>query len=239
MKYAFCLVCTVLISGCAPTSSSSRRPLSTCAQRLIERGYLKEQDTQLADTYCRTRSQEELVAARWAVDAGTAATFQDAITLTLASAAVVQPAPAPEPLKADDGKIPQALDVMSIAESDPNLSTFVDLLNASGMAEAVRGAKAVTLLAPTNAAFEKYPRLADNKTRLKKVLSMHVIMDELSCADAPVAPERPRRVATMGGKRLPLRAKGEVVSIGRAKVLRADLTASNGGVDIIDTVLLP
>ena len=71
--------------------------------------------------------------------------------------------------------------IYSLVSRDPNLSTLAYALKATGLSQvlAFAGANQLTLLAPTNAAFED-PLLAplfdlDNRPQLKQLLLYHVI----------------------------------------------------------------
>ncbi|HSI05800.1 MAG TPA: fasciclin domain-containing protein [Myxococcota bacterium] len=257
------LLCTSLM-GCASLAgslagSSSRRPLSDCARGLVERGYLREDQTEKADEYCREYSPAQLADAQRAVDNKQASTFSQALALIKRDPPVAEPAPVvvaatPEPVPAptpeptpEPAPAPAApepapaapADILAVAGAYEDLSTFVGLLNEAGMTELISQPGPFTLLAPTNAALAKFPYLAKNKERLKKVLAVHIIEGDVNTTEAPEAPAKPKRLTTVGGKWFPMRAKGGVVSIGRAKVVRADVAAANGSIEVIDAVLMP
>ncbi len=246
--------------GCASLagSSGSRRPLSECARGLVERGYLSEEQTAKADEYCGTYSPAQLSDAQRAVDNKQAPTFAQALALIKRAPPVAEPPPAvaakpveptpaptpepePEPTPTPVAEPTPAgpADVLTVAGAYDDLSTFVGLLNEAGMAELVSQPGPFTLLAPTNAALAKMPLLAKNKERLKKVLAVHIIQGDVNTTEAPEAPAKPKRLTTLGGKWFPMRTKDGVVSIGRAKVIRADVAAANGSIEVIDAVLLP
>ena len=99
------------------------------------------------------------------------------------------------------------------------------------------------MLAPTNAAFEAAlgalgltreeflasPALAD-------ILTYHVLEGEVGSSDIAAEPTRP----TVQGEPVEIAADGGTVTVnGAAKVVTADVPASNGVIHVIDAVLLP
>lgn len=249
------------LAGCAHTPGDSRRPLSDCARSLVERGYLDEDETAKADDYCRKYSAGQLADARAAVDAKRAPDIHEALVSGLEPPTPPVPVPAPvavasvatpeepaveePPSAAPAAEAPPAepaapRDVLTVASEDEDLSTFVRLLEQAGMSDVLKQPGHITLLAPTNAALAKMPKLASNKARLKKVMSAHVVMSHVKTGEAPEAPAKPLRVTSLAGKWFPMRAnKDGSVSIGRARVLHGDATAENGHIEVIDAVLLP
>ena len=103
----------------------------------------------------------------------------------------------------------------------------------------------VTVLAPTNDAFDKIPikdleALLKDKPALTAVLLRHVIAGKIVSADIP---DGTSKVATVGGETLTIVKAGGVVTITTvagttATVIQVDILASNGVAHAIDTVLL-
>merc|ERR1712222_151990 len=101
-----------------------------------------------------------------------------------------------------------------------------------------------TVFAPTNAAFGKLPkeelaRLLDPKNvkDLVDILTYHVVADA-AMYSKDLKPTQ--NVKTLQGQSLSIKLSSAGVTInGIAKVTTADGGASNGGVHIIDTVLIP
>src|SRR4051794_273204 len=78
---------------------------------------------------------------------------------------------------AKSGNIP------TVAMSNSNLSTLVKALKAADMVDTLKGPGPFTVLAPTDAAFNKIPKaeldaLFQDKAKLKRVLAEHVINGE-------------------------------------------------------------
>ena len=119
------------------------------------------------------------------------------------------------------------------------LSTLVAAATAAGLAEDLSDAGPFTLFAPTDAAFEKLPRgalddLLRDRNALADVLAYHAM-----AANAP-ASELPRgKVETLNGDDVRVRTSRDGVRVNKARVVRADVVASNGIIHVVDAVLLP
>lgn len=97
-----------------------------------------------------------------------------------------------------------------------------------------------TVFAPTDAAFDQLPAgaldaLLATETRLANVLKYHVVAGSLSAADL----QGRSYVTTLTGDRLPVRVMNGEVMVGGARVVSADVQASNGVVHVIGSVLMP
>jgi uncharacterized surface protein with fasciclin (FAS1) repeats len=136
------------------------------------------------------------------------------------------------------------------ASSEPNLvqraadagrfTTLISLIKQAGLAETLSGPGPYTVLAPTDAAFAKVPKatlkaLADDPAKLKAVLLNHVVKGDVTAAKVV----KLKSATTLQGSSLPIRVSGGTVYIDGAKVTQADVTASNGVIHAIDTVLVP
>jgi uncharacterized surface protein with fasciclin (FAS1) repeats len=128
-------------------------------------------------------------------------------------------------------------DIVAIAASNPDFSTLVTAVKAAGLVEALQADGPITVFAPTNAAFEKIGKeklnaIIANKELLTKILKAHVVSGKVLAADA----------AKLNGQKVngfTVNASSAGVSIGDAKVIKADIKASNGVIHVIDTVLVP
>jgi uncharacterized surface protein with fasciclin (FAS1) repeats len=141
------------------------------------------------------------------------------------------------------GKTPAAAagNIVELASSNKNFSKLVAAVKAADLAEAFSGTGPFTLFAPTDAAFAKLPAgVLDkllkpaNKAVLQKVLKYHVIAGAVMAADVKTG-----KVASAEGSPLNIVASKGSVTVGGAKVLKADNVASNGVIHIIDQVLIP
>ena len=134
-------------------------------------------------------------------------------------------------------------------------SSFIQVLQSSGLIETLRGAGPYTVFAPTNAAFEAIPEDArrsltapEQRERLVELLSYHIVSGTVTAEDLGRAIERGQggraELATVTGDNLGISREGEAIVLtdgagGRARVTSADQTHSNGVVHSIDAVLMP
>lgn len=147
---------------------------------------------------------------------------------------------------------PDLVTVLSKAEGTDKTATFktfVSLVDKAGLTPTLKEPGPYTILAPTDAAFEKVPKeLLDKASAdpdlLKKVLSYHVIKGNVASTDLKDGTESD----TLAGEKLKIAvadpvegetAKTITFNDKKAKVSKADIKASNGVVHAIDTVLIP
>ena len=135
------------------------------------------------------------------------------------------------------------LDIVQTAMAAKNLTTLVKALQAAGLVETLKGAGPFTVFAPDDKAFSKLPTgaldaLLADPVKLKQVLTYHVIPGNIMAADAAnmTSPTSP---PTVNGATLQVTKRKGKVKINDATVIKADITASNGTIHIIDSVLMP
>jgi uncharacterized surface protein with fasciclin (FAS1) repeats len=138
-------------------------------------------------------------------------------------------------------------DVVTTAVEAGHFKTLAKALEAAGLVETLKGKGPFTVFAPSDEAFAKLPPgtlenllKPENKEKLKAILLMHVVPEDLLIADV----KKIKDAKTVGG------AKVEVtynlltgVHIGNAKAMahvqNSDIHASNGVVHVLDKVILP
>lgn len=132
--------------------------------------------------------------------------------------------------------------IVELAAATPDLSTLVTAVQAAGLVDALSAPGALTVFAPTNAAFAALPAgvldglLADTDA-LTEVLTYHV---SGSYYPAEALLGQRGRVPTLQGSFIDVDATGGGVHLNRrTRVTTPDVFASNGVVHIIDRVLLP
>jgi uncharacterized surface protein with fasciclin (FAS1) repeats len=137
---------------------------------------------------------------------------------------------------------PRASDknIVETAVAAGKFETLTSVLKRAGLAKTLQGKGPYTVFAPTDAAFAKVPdatlaRLARNRAKLRSVLLLHVAENRLTAAKLT----KRRSVKTLNGQRLAIRVRGGKVFVGGARVVTADVTASNGVIHAINKVLLP
>ena len=129
-------------------------------------------------------------------------------------------------------------DIVDTAVAAGNFSTLVTAVKAAGLVETLKGAGPFTVFAPTDEAFAKVPKatldgLLADKAALTKVLTYHVVAGKVMAADVKAG-----HVKTVQGTDLAMVTEGGV-TVNGAKVVAADVAASNGVIHAIDTVLMP
>jgi uncharacterized surface protein with fasciclin (FAS1) repeats len=130
--------------------------------------------------------------------------------------------------------------IAALAAKTPQLSTLLSLVKKAGLADELSGPGALTVFAPTNAAFAKVPKatlnsLAKNPAALKRVLLYHVVAGKVTAANVV----KLKSAKTLAGPSVRIRVTGMTVRINNARVTTADVKASNGVVHVIDRVLIP
>jgi uncharacterized surface protein with fasciclin (FAS1) repeats len=109
----------------------------------------------------------------------------------------------------------------------------------AGLADTLKSAGPFTVFAPSNDAFKAVPAktmddLAKNPEKLKSVLTFHVLTAKVMAADV-----KNGKVKTVQGANIEVSKAGDFVTVENAFVTQADLTATNGVIHIVDTVLMP
>ena len=131
-------------------------------------------------------------------------------------------------------------DIVQIASTTDGFSTLVAAVTAAGLAETLQGEGPFTVFAPTDEAFAALPAgvldkllLPENKDVLTKILTYHVVPGAVMAADVTDGD-----VATVEGQTVAL-STADGVTVNGAKVIQADVVASNGVIHVIDAVILP
>lgn len=149
-------------------------------------------------------------------------------------------APAAEP---STGQSAGSGSIVDVVAGNSNFSTLTAAVKAAELSETLSGKGPYTVFAPTDAAFAALPKGAldnllkpENKDKLKQLLTYHVVSGAVKAGDLkPGASEVP----TLLGKSVAVSVANGEVSVNKAKVMQADVSASNGVIHVIDTVLLP
>ncbi|MEO6322272.1 MAG: fasciclin domain-containing protein [Polaromonas sp.] len=133
----------------------------------------------------------------------------------------------------------QPVSVADTIAARPQLSTLNGLVVKAGLTDTLKGAGPFTVFAPTNEAFAKVPAktmdaLAKDPAQLKAVLMYHLISGKVMAADVKNGNSK-----TVNGANVALSRAGDFVTVEEALVQTPDISASNGVVHIVDSVLLP
>jgi len=148
----------------------------------------------------------------------------------------------------------QTKDVVDIAIGSKDHTTLVAAVKAADLVSTLKGKGPFTVFAPTNAAFDKLPKgtvesllKPENKAKLAKILTYHVISGNLDAAAVVAAIKKGNGkvvLTTVSGGKLTASLEGDKVKLtdeagNSAYVVVADLKGSNGVVHVIDGVVLP
>ena len=137
--------------------------------------------------------------------------------------------------------VAQAADIVDTAIAAGSFTTLVTAVKAAGLVDTLKGPGPFTVFAPNDAAFAKLPAgtvesllKPENKAKLVAILTYHVVPGKVMSKD-------------IAGKKMAKTVEGAEVSIDatngvridNAKVVKADIEASNGVIHVIDTVIMP
>jgi uncharacterized surface protein with fasciclin (FAS1) repeats len=131
-------------------------------------------------------------------------------------------------------------DIVQIAAENGSFKTLVAAVRAAGLEATLQGGGPFTVFAPTDAAFAKLPAgmvesLLEDKAKLTAILTYHVLPARVQSADVTGAAEP----ATVNGEVVRVERRDGAVFVNDARVIQADIRASNGIIHVIDAVLLP
>jgi uncharacterized surface protein with fasciclin (FAS1) repeats len=134
-------------------------------------------------------------------------------------------------------------DIVSTLKGNPSFSILVKAVDQAQLSATLSSVPGLTLFAPTDAAFDALPpaQLAallkpDNAAILQKILIYHLVHLTLDSAKLKGA-KGP--VPSVQGSQLQIDGSGAVVKVNDASVIQADVTATNGVIQVIDKVLVP
>lgn len=121
-------------------------------------------------------------------------------------------------------------------------STLVAAVKAGGLVETLKGKGPFTVFAPTNEAFAALPKgtvedllKPENKDKLVKILTYHVVAGEVKAADVV----KVKSAKTVEGGEVKVTVKDGKVLINESNVVKTDIICTNGVIHVIDKVLLP
>jgi uncharacterized surface protein with fasciclin (FAS1) repeats len=136
----------------------------------------------------------------------------------------------------------EAKDIVDTAVAAGGFTTLAAALEAADLVDTLKGPGPFTVFAPTDEAFGNLPAGTldsllepENKDQLRSVLTYHVVPGEYMAEDVAGMDAAP----TVNGKDLSLKVEQGVVMVDGAKVVQADIEASNGVIHVIDAVVLP
>jgi uncharacterized surface protein with fasciclin (FAS1) repeats len=170
------------------------------------------------------------------------------LSLAVASATVLAVAPgvhasspSPAPASAKTAAPAQkAKTIVDVATEAGSFTTLLKALEAADLVKTLSEEGPFTVFAPTDEAFAALPNgtlddllKPENKEKLKRVLSYHVVSGELLSQNLEAG-----KVTTLAEVPVEISVK-DGIRVNDAKVATPDLKASNGVIHVIDKVLLP
>ncbi len=145
------------------------------------------------------------------------------------------PAPMPAPVETKD--------IVDTAVAAGQFTTLVAAVQAAGLESTLRGPGPFTVFAPTDAAFAALPAgtvegllKPENKDKLVAILTYHVLPAEVMSSAIGMQMLEP---ATVQGATVKVVGNADGVMVNDAKVVAADIDASNGVIHVIDKVIMP
>jgi uncharacterized surface protein with fasciclin (FAS1) repeats len=135
----------------------------------------------------------------------------------------------------------KADNIVNVASNAGNFNTLLKAAVEAGLANTLSEDGPFTVFAPTDSAFEKLPDEViisllkkENKDKLVNILKFHVISGSYPSDKLPLLP-----LKTLNGQNVNFKVDNGDIFINGAKVLKANIKASNGIIHVIDGVLTP
>ena len=135
-------------------------------------------------------------------------------------------------------------DILALARMEDDLTTFVKLVELSGLEPSLKLADPVTILMPTNAAFESleagkldYLMAPKNRTELMLFVQRHILPTEVYST----AFNTTQIIESAAENEIPVetRLNGEEIYLGGAQIVEEDIEASNGIIHVVDNIIEP
>jgi transforming growth factor-beta-induced protein len=133
-------------------------------------------------------------------------------------------------------------DIVDTAVEAGSFKTLAAALQAADLIEALKGPGPFTVFAPTDEAFAQLPEgtvaellKPENKAVLTSILTYHVVSGNVTSDQVVKLNSAP----TLNGQSVKIAVRNGNVYVDDAKVVTADVRASNGVIHVIDKVILP
>jgi uncharacterized surface protein with fasciclin (FAS1) repeats len=139
-------------------------------------------------------------------------------------------------------------DIVDTAAQAGTFSTLVAAVKAAGLVQTLKSSGPFTVFAPTDAAFAALPKgtvegLLQDVPKLTSILTYHVVSGRVTAADVmKMTSGGPAEAKTVQGQPVTLKTQGILskrVHVNDAKVVKADIQATNGVIHVIDKVIMP
>ena len=136
----------------------------------------------------------------------------------------------------------QTKDIVDTAVAAGTFKTLARALQAADLVNTLKGAGPFTVFAPTDEAFAKLPAgtvesllKPENKDKLRRLLTYHVVSGKVMASDVV----KVQSAKAVSGDNITVSAQGGVVKVDQARVVKTDISASNGVIHVIDAVIMP
>ncbi len=137
----------------------------------------------------------------------------------------------------------QPADIVDTAVAAGSFKTLAKALTAAGLVDTLKGPGPFTVFAPTDEAFAKLAAgtldtllKPENKDKLRRILTYHVVPGDVRAADVVKLPS----AKAVSGDTITVKvAAGGKVQVDNATVTKTDIKATNGVIHVIDAVILP
>ncbi len=133
-------------------------------------------------------------------------------------------------------------DIVDTAVGAGQFNTLAAALDAADLVDTLKGDGPFTVFAPTDDAFAKLPEgtvetllKPENRDQLVAVLTYHVVPGNVYAADVVKLDS----ATTVNGADVSIQVADGGVRVDNANVIKTDITASNGVIHVIDSVILP
>jgi uncharacterized surface protein with fasciclin (FAS1) repeats len=132
------------------------------------------------------------------------------------------------------------LNIVATAQAAGTFNVLLAAAEAAGLAGTLANDGPFTVFAPTDAAFAALPAgtvesLLANPEMLRAVLTYHVVAGRVSSTQAAQLSS----AQTLNGGAVAIMSSGGGLMVNDARVIQADVEASNGVIHVIDAVLIP
>jgi uncharacterized surface protein with fasciclin (FAS1) repeats len=133
-------------------------------------------------------------------------------------------------------------DIVDTAVAAGSFNTLAKALQAADLVGTLKEKGPFTVFAPTDEAFAKLPQATlddllkpENKAKLRRILTYHVVPGRVTAADLM----KLKTTKAVSGDTIAITAADGSVRVNQARVMKADINASNGVIHVIDSVILP
>lgn len=138
---------------------------------------------------------------------------------------------------------PKEKTLLEVVTGDASLSKFAAAVKAAGLESLLKGGGKLTVLAPNDAAIAKLDAgvwddlmKPASKDKLKALVQGHVVTSKMTAADIAKA----KKLSCEGGASHEIKiGDDKAATIDGARIVSQDVPASNGLVQVLDSVLLP